>query len=175
MLNTVAEKLQILSLYEVSVTDRLNSEFYVISYLNKRFYYNKTNFNLLKTSDVISYIIIHFELSDNIYLKEKFLIDNNIRKYWVNSHFYLIKNKQQFKYPFSTYKNSEYEDFVLSVNERYEKCLKLNPYGNYLIKDDDSSLYTACENTKNDNIFDVKKMKENIRKLLIERKFLQID
>ena len=38
MLNTVAEKLQILSVYEVNVTDMLNSEFYVVKYLNKQFY-----------------------------------------------------------------------------------------------------------------------------------------
>ena len=77
---------------------------------------------------------------------------------------------QQFKLPFSSYKNLNYFEFVLLVNEKYEKCLKLNPYGNYLLKEDET-IYTSCEITKNDDIFDVKKMKQNIRKLLIEKKF----
>lgn len=168
MLNTEREKIYILSLYRISVLDR-GGVSYEIRYNNDKVYYNKINFRNLDSFSVINCIIRTFKLGNLILLKEKFLIENNITKYWINSSFVFVKNGIKIPYTYSSFMNQKYDEFVKMVNDIYTVKLKAtNP--NY--KETDSIIIPQHKIDNDFIINDVKIKKEKIKNILVDKNML---
>lgn len=172
MLNTEREKINILTLYNITLSDK-GGQSYEVIYKNDKVYYNKINFKNINTVDVISCILRVFNLKKDILLKEKYLIDNNVTKFWLNSQFIFVKNSIKIPYSYGKYKEESYEEFVKNISDKYLKQIKETPYGNYSeIEDYTTLLYKNNKENNNYGISDLKTKKENIKRLLFEKNIL---
>ena len=168
MLNSEREKIYILSLYGITVSDGVGIS-YEIKYSNDKVFFNKINFRNLDSFSVINCIIKVFKLSNQKLLKEKFLIDNNITKYWINSSFVFVKNGIKIPYTYSSYMNQKYDEFVKMVNDIYTVKLKAtNP--NY--KETDSIIIPQHKIDNDFIINDIKIKKEKIKNILVDKNML---
>lgn len=168
MLNTEREKIYILSLYRISVLDR-GGVSYEIRYNNDKVYYNKINFRNLDSFSVINCIIRTFKLGNLILLKEKFLIENNITKYWINSSFIFVKNGIKIPYSYGSYKEQNYDVFVKKVNDIYTTKLK-ETNSNYT--ENDRIIIPQHKIDNNYITDDIKIKKETIKNILVDKNML---
>lgn len=170
--NTEREKINILTLYDITVSDK-GGQSYEVIYKDDKVYYNKVNFKNINTYDVIICILRVFNLNKDILLKEKYLIDNKFNKYWVNSKFCFVKNNIKIPYSYGLYKENSYEEFVKNIGDKYLKQIKETPYGNYSeIENHMELLYKNNKKNNDYNVSDLKIKKENIKRILFENKMM---
>ena len=168
MINTEREKINILSLYDITVSDRGGMSYEII-YKGDKLFYNKTNFRNLDTFSVVNCIIRTYKLKNDILLKEKFLIENKISKYWLNSHFIFVKGNIKIPYSYKLYREQYYEEFVKSIDDIYGKNLKEKKYADDYSEIDNIIISHQTKVKETDNF---KTKKENIKRILIEKKML---
>lgn len=178
MKNTEVEKITLLGHYNITVIDN-GKEYYNIKYKNTKIKYRKSYFKNFNTSDVVKAILTIFKLDKDRFFKEQFLIENNISKYWMNSSFFLIKEKHKIRVPYNYLIDYTYEKFVKMFSEKYELSLEMNPTGNYIEAkyDDDEYVTTILKKYKKvetETVSDLKNKKENIKNILISKKYLEI-
>ena len=170
--------------YKKSTLNRLgiivldgNSNNIFIKYKDKTVPYDTQSFLMYNANYLITDVCKLFEIDNNkdmflinLEKKKEYLKKLRINKLWYNEDFYLQKDKTTIKYDFDDFVDMDPDLFIADVKNKFNKLETLKTFN-----DECDVVIKELPHRKNNDIFDVAKMKSNIKTILKERGLIAND